>query len=134
MVRAMRSEGRTMNRRDIFKGAIGGAAAARLATDKQMRASIPEVYQVHAGNYPPPAQIPLDPSPIDPTWAIKSTMMAKAEAEARRMDAELERERAQLFRMKSVSVAYRDFKLLEFRKRQNAIWARIEEARKFIFG
>jgi len=132
MVRRVRQEGRAMNRREIFKGAIGGAAAASLAADKQMLATIPQVYQVPAGNNPPPPQ-PI-PDIFDSPFAIKSAMMANAEAEGRRMEAELDRQRAQLFRMKSVSEAYRDFKLLEFRKQQTAIWARVEEARKFIFG
>jgi len=132
MVRRVRQEGRAMNRRDIFKGAGGAVAAVTLARDAQMaRATIPGLSHI-----PPPQ--PIDPASLlpdlDPMLAAKHALMAKANDEAQSMQTALQRRRASLMRMRSVSQAYVEYQMYQADKEQTAIWQRVEEARKFIFG
>lgn len=122
-----------MKRRDFFKGAAGGAAAAAMAKSPEVvRATIPG-----QPNYPPLSQSINPGSPIpefDPILAAKHALMAKANEEAQSLQTALQRRRASLMRMRSVSQAYVEYQMYQADKEQTAIWQRVEEARKFIFG
>lgn len=64
----------------------------------------------------------------------KHALMLRANEEANIQQAALQRRRNALSRMRSVSDAYREYQMYVVEKEQQAIWQRVEEARKFIYG
>lgn len=131
----MTNGGPKMARRALFKGAAGAGAAA-------VARGQPEVQQQSRYHMPPSGACPeelnaakglLDGMP-DVTHMAKQAMMQRAQEEAKAQEHVITRKRASLQRMKSVSAAYVDYQMEQFQKEQVAVWNRLEEARRFIFG
>ena len=130
------NNGPMMNKRALFKTVGGAVAAATMArggpeAQRQLNYPVPptSIYpdQMNAANG-------LLGGMPDVTYMAKQAMMARAQEEANKQEAMLNRRRAALHRMKSVSTAYIDYQMTLFQKEQHAIWNRVEEARQFIFG
>lgn len=129
-----------MNRRDIFKGGAGAMAAVAL-NGKGPGGQ-------HPGYPPPPPSLypghnftraaaegiaskDVDPDPIS---AIKSAMMSTAREEAERQERLISKEQQRLNRLASTSPAWREAMFDKYQRDKQAIWNRLDEARKFIFG
>lgn len=117
-----------MNRRDIFKGIAGAAAATTIKSDGP---GSPLLYQTDFTRYHPQlnaglAQNGSNLQLIDPFYAAKQALVNRAQQERQLLEEQLERKQQSLARMKSVSDAYKRWMHEVYRKELRAINNRLQ--------
>lgn len=115
-----------MNRRDIFKGGAGAAAAltiggADAVKEAQYRASVSPKGLNHPG-MPPPA---------DPLWQLRQVFIQNASEERDKMQKYIQRRIDSLNDLKSVSNARRRYQQQKLYEEQNTINQRFHQLMNF---
>lgn len=111
-----------MNRRDMFKGVAGGAAALSLQRP-QSQAGPPAYPQPGYGEADAEVARTLlsEPPTADPLWEVKQALRRKACEERDRLVSLLDRRASDLADLKSVSPAYRRYRLTQLFTEQELV-------------
>lgn len=112
-----------MNRRDMFKGAAGLGVGAALTH----QVNTPQPYPPPSLDLQPTQKCPVGPEGYDPLWELKKLARQKANLEKEKLEAQLHREMEALSDLKSISPAYKRYRLRVLFAERDAVQARFYE-------